>query len=301
MNNSIDPFIHNKIIVLNKKEPAHVAAQAMNDKGVGCILVSDGRGHFLGMLTDRDLLRRAIAQGRDIEVPIGSLLTDDLLVTVDPSANLKEVLKLMEENGIRRVPVIKKIGTREHCEGLISLDDLIVAKRVSTDQLSRIIRRQVRPKKVFQVLDRRKARRDQTYGRLMTNFRKATGLEKERADAFLLSLISKLVQRLPEEGAMQFASQLPGVLQDELVTYPAGPDRKISASKVVKQLQAEFDLTDSKAESFCKAAWTCLREFTKSGELNHVIAQLPEAFEKLLLYPVAPPVEGGDYWDNYIG
>jgi CBS domain-containing protein/uncharacterized protein (DUF2267 family) len=303
MNNSIDPFIHNKIIVLNQHEPAHVAAQAMNEKGVGCILVSSGHGRFLGLLTDRDLVRRAIAQGHDIDSPIGWLITDNPLISVTPSANLLEVLKLMEEYGIRRVPVIKKLGRKEHCEGLISLDDLIVAKRVSPDQLSRIIRCQVRPKKVFRRLDRRMARRDQTYGKFMTKLRKATGLEKERADEFLLSLLSKLVQRLPQKGADQFASQLPGVLQDALITYPPGPNRKVTANKLVKELQSEFDLTDTKTVNLCRAAWRTLKEITKSGELNHVIAQLPEEFEELLQYPVAPPVEGGygDYYENYNG
>jgi len=283
MNNSIEPFIHTKIVVLNKNEPASVAAKAMSEQRVGCVVVSDTNGHFIGVVTDRDIVRQLIAQGRSIDVSIGSLLIGTL-ISVEPDADLVEVLDVMEEYGIRRVPVIRKRGKREHCDGLVSLDDLIVAKRVSRDQLSRILRHQVRPRKVFQRLDRSQARRHQTYGNFMKRLRSATGLETGRAEEFLLTTLSAIVQRLPKVGAEQFISQLPGVLQDSLFTFPTGPNRNLTAKKLMNQLQTEFDLSKTKVQYLLEASWRTLVELVKSGELDQVLGQLPKDFRELLGY-----------------
>jgi CBS domain-containing protein len=280
-NNSIEPFIHKKIVVLRKDASAEAAARAMSQQRIGCVVVSNGRGRFIGLVTDRDILRKIVAEGRDLDTPIGSILMGRL-ISVGPGSRLDDVLKIMETYGIRRVPVIRRHGGKEHGMGLLSLDDLIVAKRVSRDQLSRILRSQVRPSMAFPRLWRSRARREQTFGLFMRKIRQATGLETGRAESFLLHFFSALIQRLPSSGAEEFISQLPGILQDSLLTYPTGPNRKITAKTLRAELQLQFNLTRRRVEQLLQVIWRTIHEITESGELDDVMAQLPLDLQDLL-------------------
>ena len=94
------------------------AAQTMRDWGVGAVLVvSDQALH--GMVTDRDLVVRGIAESHNISEPVGPLSSDDL-VGVNADDDVTEAARLMRENAVRRLPVIED----GQVAGMVSLGDL---------------------------------------------------------------------------------------------------------------------------------------------------------------------------------
>jgi len=82
------------------------AAQLMKQEDVGSLPVVEN-GRLVGMLTDRDLVTRAVAEGIDVAVcRVGDVASREL-VTVEPEQDLAEALKLMAQHKVRRLPVVE--------------------------------------------------------------------------------------------------------------------------------------------------------------------------------------------------
>ena len=87
---------------------AREAAQLMKTEDVGSLpIVEDGR--LVGVITDRDLAIRALAEGRGAETAVTEIASKDL-VTVDPQQSLEEAARLMAEHQVRRLPVVEEDG-----------------------------------------------------------------------------------------------------------------------------------------------------------------------------------------------
>ena len=94
------------------------AARAMRDWGVGAILVV-GNGSLYGLVTDRDLVVRAVAEERGADEPVGPLSSANL-IGVDADAGVHEAMRLMRQHGVRRLPVLEN----GQVAGIVSLGDL---------------------------------------------------------------------------------------------------------------------------------------------------------------------------------
>ena len=94
------------------------AARAMRDWGVGAILVVSS-GSLYGLVTDRDLVVRAVAEGRVADEPVGPLSSGNL-IGVDADADVHEAMRLMRQHGVRRLPVLED----GQVAGIVSLGDL---------------------------------------------------------------------------------------------------------------------------------------------------------------------------------
>jgi CBS domain-containing protein len=89
--------------------PVVDAARVMRDENVGALPLVEG-GRLVGTLTDRDIVVRVIADGRDPHsVSAGEIASRDL-VTVDPQQNLDDALRLMAQHQVRRIPVVEEDG-----------------------------------------------------------------------------------------------------------------------------------------------------------------------------------------------
>ena len=96
------------------------AARTMRDWGVGAVLVvRDGSLH--GLVTDRDLVMRAVAEARGADEPVGPLSSADL-IGVDADADVREAMRLMREHTVRRLPVLED----GQVTGIVSLGDLAI-------------------------------------------------------------------------------------------------------------------------------------------------------------------------------
>lgn len=81
------------------------AAGALARADVGSMPVIDRDEALVGVLTDRDIVVRAVAEGRVEEATVGDIMSSDV-VTVSPDANHEQVLQVLSDNQIRRVPVV---------------------------------------------------------------------------------------------------------------------------------------------------------------------------------------------------
>ncbi len=99
------------------------AAQLMRAQNIGDVVVADGQ-EVVGVLTDRDIAVRTVADGADpMGVSVGSVCTPDPL-TLAPDDPVSAAVALMREHAIRRVPVVEG-GLPV---GLVSLGDLAEAR-----------------------------------------------------------------------------------------------------------------------------------------------------------------------------
>ncbi len=97
-------------------------AALMKQLDVGVIPVAE-RGKLLGLVTDRDLTLRVLAERRDpTEVRVGDIMTRSP-VTVTPDMKISEARALMAEHQVRRLPVMKG----EEIVGILSLGDVALA------------------------------------------------------------------------------------------------------------------------------------------------------------------------------
>jgi CBS domain-containing protein len=96
------------------------AARQMRDLDVGALPICDDDGRLLGIITDRDIVVKCIASGLDPGTVTAGQLVQAEPVTIGPAADVDEVLHLMADNQIRRLPVIDN----QQVVGMISEADL---------------------------------------------------------------------------------------------------------------------------------------------------------------------------------
>ncbi|EIE98165.1 CBS domain-containing protein [Saccharomonospora glauca] len=96
------------------------AARTMADKGVGALPIR-GEDHKLkGMLTDRDIVVKVLAEGKDpVAVHVGELPRDEV-VAVGPDDDVEEALRLMSRHQVRRLPVVE----HEELVGMVAQADV---------------------------------------------------------------------------------------------------------------------------------------------------------------------------------
>jgi len=95
------------------------AAQIMRDEDTGAVPVVEN-GRPVGMVTDRDIVVRAVADGQPNR-PIREIVTS-AVVTATPDMSTREAAQLMSEHQIRRLPVVEA----ERLVGIVSLGDIAV-------------------------------------------------------------------------------------------------------------------------------------------------------------------------------
>jgi CBS domain-containing protein len=99
------------------------AAQVMRDSDIGnVILIEDGQ--VTGIVTDRDIAVRAVAEGRDAESTAVSEISTTGIKAIEPNASVDDALRTMREEDIRRLPVVKN----GRPVGIVSLGDLAVER-----------------------------------------------------------------------------------------------------------------------------------------------------------------------------
>lgn len=96
------------------------AACIMRDEDTGAVPVVEN-GRAVGIVTDRDIVIRAVAEGGQLNGPVRDIVTANL-VWVSPDMSTREAAELMSEHQIRRLPVVEN----ECLVGIVSIGDLAV-------------------------------------------------------------------------------------------------------------------------------------------------------------------------------
>ena len=96
------------------------AARIMRDADTGAVPVVEN-GRPVGIVTDRDIVVRAVADGGQLDRPVRDIVTGSVIVAT-PEMSTREASELMSEHQVRRLPVVEN----ERLVGIVSIGDLAV-------------------------------------------------------------------------------------------------------------------------------------------------------------------------------
>jgi CBS domain-containing protein len=108
------------------------AAKLMRDEDAGIAPVTENGGKLIGVVTDRDIAIRVVAEGKDPSTKVVEIASGNLH-TVEPQQDLEEALQLMAEHQVRRLPVVE--GGK--LVGIVAQAD--VARHAEPEQTGRVV------------------------------------------------------------------------------------------------------------------------------------------------------------------
>ena len=120
--------------VVRPEETLRDAARAMADLDVGSLPVCDGR-RMIGMVTDRDITIRGVAEGKGPDASVRDVMTDDVVWCTDTDS-VDEVLQQMSDAQVRRIPVVDK---DRQLVGIVALGDIALEEEDDVDETLRDI------------------------------------------------------------------------------------------------------------------------------------------------------------------
>ncbi len=127
------------VVALRSDAPVQRAIEEMKRAAIGSVVVTDEQDRPTGMVTDRDIAIRIVAQGDDPKVVrLGDIMTAPA-ITADASQPMEEITELMRAHRVRRVPVVQD----GRLVGIVSYDDLLVALSDELRKLGRAVQRDV--------------------------------------------------------------------------------------------------------------------------------------------------------------
>jgi len=116
----IAEIMSSDVQLITPDRPIQEAARLMISGDTGALPVGDG-GRLIGMVTDRDITVRAVAEGRGPETPVREVMSEKLLFAWDDQ-DVEEVAIQMSDAQVRRMPVLSREG--ERLVGIVSIGDL---------------------------------------------------------------------------------------------------------------------------------------------------------------------------------
>jgi CBS domain-containing protein len=114
-----DVMTHNPRTV-SPQDSIQNAARIMRDEDTGVVPVVDN-GKPVGVITDRDIVVRAVAEGGQLNRPVRDIVTNEL-VAATPDMSVSEATELMSAHQIRRLPVVEN----NRLVGIVSIGDIAV-------------------------------------------------------------------------------------------------------------------------------------------------------------------------------
>jgi uncharacterized protein (DUF2267 family) len=286
------------MVILTPQAKIYEAARAMADNHIGSVLVS-GREGLVGIVTDRDLALVVTGGGLDPSTTPLSTVMSEGVVTCDIKKEIDDVTRLMQEHGVRRIPITED----GRVVGLITFDDLAAEGSVSPKTLCDIVTAQLEveaPHKPAGMLHpegpsraewqaagrahalmRAKARAEATYNRLVKLVAGSAELDRGRAERALLMGICMLCRRLSPQEAHHLVAQLPSMLQPKLAQCLDGPDRNVTAKAIETELASVLKLDAQGAAATLKGVCDAIAESISAGEVEEIRGQLPEDMKPL--------------------
>ena len=128
------------VVVLQPDDSLQSAAKKMRERNIGFLPVCDGE-ELIGVISDRDITIRALADGMDVNIMLGrDMMTSPAIYCFDDQ-DVSEVAKIMEENQIRRLVVLNRDDKK--LVGVVSLGDL--ARNESANRSGKVLQKVSEP------------------------------------------------------------------------------------------------------------------------------------------------------------
>ena len=113
-------LMHKGVEVVTPDTPLTKLAKTMREKDIGAVPVATN-GKLVGIVTDRDITVRAVANGKDLSKMTAEDVMTKGVVCCRDDDKLRDVIGMMEEKKIRRIPVTDE---NEHVVGMVGLGDI---------------------------------------------------------------------------------------------------------------------------------------------------------------------------------
>jgi CBS domain-containing protein len=136
-----------EVVMIDENSSIKEAVDVMNKSDIGSIIVARN-GEAVGIITERDLLKRVVAQGKNAENAKARDIMSSPLTSISPDADLEEAANLMFKKKIKKLPVID--GKR--LVGLLSLTDIARCQHITKVLISLAARKDT-PKSIKKIVD----------------------------------------------------------------------------------------------------------------------------------------------------
>jgi CBS domain-containing protein len=144
---TVEDIMIQKVITIKDDATVKEAAEIMNKHEIGCVVVMK-RNKPVGIITERDMLKRVLAESRNPEKTLVREIMTSPLITISPKTSLEEATKLMFKRNVKKLPVVQ--GGK--LTGLITLTDLARYQPKIINLLKRIVDQNT-PKRLRKVVD----------------------------------------------------------------------------------------------------------------------------------------------------
>ena len=129
---SLRNILERELVWASSETSVRELADLMHSNNVGCIVICDEEGKPTGIVTDRDIVLRAVRKGSEIKLSVANDVMTKKLITAPIDCGIYDVIHLMKENEIRRVPVVDPSGV---CVGLLSFGDMLALVGTELNEL----------------------------------------------------------------------------------------------------------------------------------------------------------------------
>jgi CBS domain-containing protein len=128
---SVKDLMAKTVVSIDVDKTILEAAVLMSKSMKGCLVIIDGKSP-VGIVTERDFVRRAVAKKLPLDVKISEIMSKPL-ITIDPDSSIKNAARLMLKNKIRRLPVVKD----DELVGIIVASDFAkhLSKKTITEEI----------------------------------------------------------------------------------------------------------------------------------------------------------------------
>ncbi|MFF1650661.1 CBS domain-containing protein [Streptomyces sp. NPDC058240] len=126
-------IMHADATCIQENETLEVAARRMSELDIGALPVCGPDDRLHGIVTDRDIVVKCLAKGKDPKRMTAGMLDQGKPITIDSGADADDVLRIMEKYKIRRLPVIEN----HRLVGMISEADL--ARRLPEEEVGHFV------------------------------------------------------------------------------------------------------------------------------------------------------------------
>lgn len=144
----LDDVMAERVITVYAGSTVKEAVYLMNKYGIGCLVVQE-KMKPVGIVTERDLLKRVLSKSRNPETVSVREVMSTPLVVGDREMSVEEAVELMLDKGIKKLPVIEE----NRLIGIVSLTDLIGAQPDLLSTVKRSIQMEDAPKRIKKVIE----------------------------------------------------------------------------------------------------------------------------------------------------
>jgi CBS domain-containing protein len=153
INNPISQFYHKPVLTINSQQSIQQAAKEMTTQGVSCLVVIDkiiikggSKNTFkelpVGIVTDKDIRRRCVAEGLNFTMPVSEIMTNDM-ATLPEKSSAYDALMLMTSKRIHHLPITGYSESGEYGElvAMVTITDLMNNEGHNAVNITSIIRK----------------------------------------------------------------------------------------------------------------------------------------------------------------